>query len=78
MGQPFALEHVAAAADAFAANMLILDYLQRFTWAPRRTSANSSTTLLPFFAGFEMVGPPFFARPRLLVRRTRTDRPIAG
>ena len=31
MGPPFALEHVAAAADVFAANVLILDYLQRFT-----------------------------------------------
>lgn len=28
---PFALEHVAAAGTAFAANVLILDYIQRFT-----------------------------------------------
>jgi len=31
LGPPFALEHVALAADAFQANVLILDYLQRFT-----------------------------------------------
>jgi replicative DNA helicase len=28
---PFALEHVAAAADAFQANVFVLDYIQRFT-----------------------------------------------
>ena len=31
LGPPFALEHVAAAADSFSANVMILDYLQRFT-----------------------------------------------
>ena len=31
LGPPFSLEHLARAADAFKANVLILDYLQRFT-----------------------------------------------
>lgn len=31
LGPPFALEHVAAAGTAFGADVLILDYLQRFT-----------------------------------------------
>ena len=53
MGTPFALEHVAAAADSFAANVLILDYLQRFTvgadGTDKREQLDAAVTVLRRF-----------------------------
>jgi replicative DNA helicase len=43
---PFSLEHVAAAGTAFEANVLVLDYLQRFTVGDSSTDARERLELL--------------------------------
>ena len=76
---PFALEHVAAAAGAFGADVLALDYVQRFTVGDgRRTNANSWKPPRPCCVGFATPAPPCWSRRPWPVRRARTDRPIGA
>jgi replicative DNA helicase len=70
LNAPFALEHVAAAGTAFKANVLILDYLQRFTVGDgkgeKREQLETAATVLRRFcdAGAAVLAASAVARNR--------------
>ena len=76
---PYSLEHVAAAGTAFGANVLIVDYIQRFTVGDgtkdKREQLETAATVLRRFCD---AGAAVLVASAVARQKARTDRPIAG
>ena len=76
---PFALEHVAAAGTAFGANVLALDYVQRFTVGDgskdKREQLETAAAVLRRFCD---AGAAVLVASAVAGRRARTDRPTGA
>ena len=81
LGPPYSLSHVAQVADEFKANVLVLDYLQRFKTGDERSDGKEKREQLENAAEglrrFCDAARPCSARPQWLGRKTETARPIA-